>query len=88
LVNGFANAEKKFIENAYDEEKRQLSDKSGSCAVVLLIVDDLCFVANVGDCRAILSSNGGKKVTPLSKDHKPSDDAEKKRIILNGGTVY
>lgn len=60
-------------------------DKSGSCAIVVLIVEDMCYVANVGDSRAILSwyfwiflhysySEEGKKIFPLSRDHKPSDE--------------
>ena len=30
-------------------------DKSGSCAIITLIVDEAVYVANVGDSRAILS---------------------------------
>lgn len=35
--------------------------KAGSCANVALIVGDLCYVANVGDSRAILSEIYGNK---------------------------
>ena len=45
-------------------------------------------MANVGDSRAIMSSNGGKRVSELSIDHKPSDDYEQKRIIDSGGKIY
>jgi protein phosphatase 2C family protein 2/3 len=31
-------------------------ERSGSCGVIVLIVDTECFVANVGDSRAIMSS--------------------------------
>lgn len=77
-------------------------DKSGSCAIVVLIVGDMCYIANVGDSRAILSAGGATpgntlikpiiqgtpSVFPLSKDHKPCDEAEKKRIIDGGGQIY
>lgn len=65
-----------------------LQERSGSCAIVVLIVGEMCYVANVGDSRAVLSSLGGTQVSPLSKDHKPSDPDEYNRIIAAGGQVY
>ena len=63
-------------------------ERSGSCAIVVLIVGDICYVANVGDSRAVLSSNGGDSMVALSRDHKPSDIEEYKRIVKAGGQVY
>ena len=63
-------------------------DRSGSCAIVILIVGETCYSANVGDSRAAISMNGGKVVMPLSRDHKPSDVNEYNRIIKGGGQVY
>lgn len=37
-------------------------ERSGSCSVSIMIVGDTCYVANVGDSRAILSQDGGKRV--------------------------
>jgi protein phosphatase 2C family protein 2/3 len=63
-------------------------DKSGSCAIVVLIVGEMCYVANVGDSRAVLSGENGKKAYPLSLDHKPTEEVEKKRIKEYGGHIY
>ncbi len=63
-------------------------ERSGSCCIVALIVGDICYVANVGDSRAIISSHSGLKVAALSRDHKPLDDLEKPRILEAGGKIY
>ena len=57
LMIGFVNAEKKFMELCQNENG--IIDKSGSCAIVALIVEDMCYIANVGDSRAIMSSEQG-----------------------------
>lgn len=59
IRNGFAKAERKFIELNYNPETDEVIDKSGSCAIVILIIGDVCFCANVGDSRALLSGSSG-----------------------------
>jgi serine/threonine protein phosphatase PrpC len=77
---------------AEDEFMKQnthiLKDKSGSCAIAIMFVNDLCYVANVGDSRAVMSSNNGNHFSNLSTDHKPEHPGELKRIMDNGGSVY
>ncbi len=63
-------------------------EKSGSCAIIVLIVETNVYVANVGDSRAIMSAQEGKKLFVLSRDHRPNEDAEKERIVTNGGKIY
>ena len=63
-------------------------DRSGSCAVVALLIEKRVFIINVGDSRAILSSDGGNFAVNLSLDHKPNDNDEQKRILEGGGKVY
>ncbi|ORX61077.1 protein serine/threonine phosphatase 2C [Piromyces finnis] len=57
--------------------------EAGSTAVVSLIVDKSLYIANCGDSRAIISSNG--KAIALSIDHKPTLPDEKTRIYNSGG---
>ena len=89
LRNGFREAERLFLEFAESQEKEAGDiDRSGSCAVVILVIDDMCYCANTGDSRAIMSANGGEKLFLLSTDHKPTEEAEMKRIIDHGGRIY
>ena len=48
----------------------------------------MCYIANVGDSRAIMSKNSGKEIVEITNDHKPNNANEKKRIIEGGGKVY
>jgi len=56
MRKGFENAEKKFLELAQQQNGGAIIERSGSCAVTLLIVGDMCYIGNVGDSRAILSA--------------------------------
>jgi protein phosphatase 2C family protein 2/3 len=49
---------------------------------------DMCYTANVGDSRAVMSGDGGTRIYPLSRDHKPLDELEYKRITEAGGKIY
>jgi protein phosphatase 2C family protein 2/3 len=70
------------------QNKVTIRDKSGACAIVMLIIDNKIWIANTGDSRAIMSSESGTRFETISNDHKPSEDAEKTRIIKAGGEVY
>ncbi len=94
LRRGFESAEKRFLELAHNGAG--VTERSGSCAVVTLIVGDMCYIANVGDSRAVLSGydhtsicrEGGSRVYALTRDHKPCDELERKRIMEAGGQIY
>ena len=90
LINGFQKAEDYFINNyaLNKDNPNEINDKSGSCAIIALIIENICYIANVGDSRALISLNKGKDIIVLSKDHKPNEENEYKRIILNGGKIY
>ncbi len=48
----------------------------------------MCYIANLGDSRAIMSLNKGKDIKVISNDHKPSEPDEISRIQKAGGRVY
>jgi protein phosphatase 2C family protein 2/3 len=56
LHNGFKEAEETFMR----QNIMQIRDKSGSCAIVMLIIDDDVWIANTGDSRAVLSKSQGR----------------------------
>jgi len=63
-------------------------ERSGSCANVIMIIDDMVYVINVGDSRAFMSIDSGAQIGVLSRDHKPDDELEKIRIQAAGGKIY
>lgn len=83
------------IRNAFSEtENDVLHDDSlkyqGSTAVAVVLHDEgdghrTVLSANVGDSRAILSRWG--RAVELTRDHKPNEEREKKRILSMGETI-
>ena len=63
-------------------------DKSGSCAIITFFYGRECYISNVGDSRAIISSRRGQIIRELSLDQKASEEYEQKRIIDVGGRIY
>lgn len=84
ISEGCTQAENEFCKFAL---KQTNVEKSGSCALILVIVDNRVYVGNVGDSRAFVSRLNGKSIFALSKDHKPEDPAENERILKAGGAV-
>ena len=82
----FINAENAFSQQAI--KNNSLVDKSGSCACVIIIINDTLYAVNLGDSRALLSSDNGQCLRQITRDHKPNDPIEKARIQKSGGQVY
>ena len=88
VKEAFINVEKAFMQQAIDKNSNTLVDKSGSCACVMLIINDMLYSINLGDSRALLSSDSGQTLRQITRDHKPNDPIEKIRIEKSGAQVY
>ncbi len=88
MKDAFDEADASFLEMAERGDGDGRHDRSGSCALVMMIVDDNCYICNLGDSRAILSQGGGASRIALTRDHKPCEKLEQKRITEAGGKVY
>ena len=62
-------------------------EKSGACALIMLIIDEHIYIVNIGDSRAIIGIDSGIKVAKLTLDHKPNAPNEEKRILQCGGKI-
>ncbi len=81
----------KYYKAAYvgktENEKERLYEevlRPGSTVTLAIIIKDRLFLVNLGDSRIVVLQNG--KIIK-TKDHKPNDGHEKKRIINSGGCV-
>lgn len=73
-----------FLET--DGEIAELKCKSGSTAVVALILSDIIYLVNLGDSRGVIFNNRGE-IYLRTSDHKPDRPDEKDRIYKAGGRV-
>lgn len=76
LSKVFKNAEKKLKSSGIDYSS------SGTCAISVFIQGNKCYIANLGDSRAVLfrSTLKEKLAIELSYDHKPIRPDERERI--------
>jgi hypothetical protein len=86
LLKGFEQAESAFRLLALQDPESV--DVSGSCAVVVLVVNDLCYIANLGDSRVVSSFYAGNRAKQLTTDMKPTEESEQQRVTKAGGKIY
>ncbi|KAL0097929.1 phosphatase 2C-like domain-containing protein, partial [Phycomyces blakesleeanus] len=74
------------IDEALREDPLYVNEPSGCTAVVALLTkQNILFVSNAGDSRAVLCTGG--RAIALSQDHKPTNKKETERIEKAGGFV-
>ncbi|XVF63436.1 hypothetical protein PTKIN_Ptkin09bG0087000 [Pterospermum kingtungense] len=70
-----------------DKEFLSQGVSSGACAATVLLKDGELHVANVGDCRVVLSKKG--VASAMTNDHRVSSRADERlRIESSGGFVH
>jgi protein phosphatase 2C family protein 2/3 len=81
LVSDPEAALQRAVEQAEDEIVARFAEtccRAGSTLLAVLMVDDQLYIANVGDCRAVMAR--GTDSTQLTRDHKPQCEEEARRI--------
>lgn len=88
FVDSFRKTDKTICETCKREKH-----PDGSCAIVMMVRGNVCWIANVGDSKAVMcrvKEEDGKMVRkpmPLSKDHTPLLLKERQRIEKTGAVV-
>ena len=88
INEAFLKSEKEFESIAFDSQKNVMLDKSGSCALSLTMLNDLCFISYLGDSRGLYSFDSGNQLFQITRDHKPNDIIERARIEKAGGKIF
>ena len=89
--NSYVTGVYDFLQNNLKMKHPKAAEYCGSTACVAVnTVDEkkknILWVINVGDSRAVLCNKNGEAIK-LTKDHKPNDPEEKKRIEQLGGKI-
>ena len=88
INEAYTKAENEFRAIAFDAKNGKLLDKSGSCSITALIIEEWCFITYLGDSRGLYSFDSGNQLYQITRDHKPNDPIEKNRIEKAGGSIY
>lgn len=92
LIQTFLRMDVMMQQGQYLNELKSYKEKDGGdeiiagcTANVIIICQDVVYCANAGDTRCCIGHNG--ELVKMSKDHKPDDKEEHKRITEAGGYV-
>ena len=74
-------------QNGTEERSETISLDAIGCTANVILIDNYksLVVANAGDSRCVLSREG--RAVPLSFDHKPENEEERRRIEKAGSTI-
>lgn len=81
LVQGALEEAFAEMDDQIRRERATYSIKGGCTAIVALFLQQKLYVANAGDCRAILTTDDLQKITPLSMDFTPETDRKRLQTL-------
>ncbi|XP_020259165.1 LOW QUALITY PROTEIN: probable protein phosphatase 2C 77 [Asparagus officinalis] len=76
MRSGYLTTDREFLSQGLN---------SGACAATILLKDGELHIANVGDCKVVMSRN--KEAKTLTVSHNPGTENERNRIESLGGYV-
>eukprot|EP01125_Pyxidicula_operculata_P005314 TRINITY_DN190_c0_g1_i2.p1 TRINITY_DN190_c0_g1~~TRINITY_DN190_c0_g1_i2.p1 ORF type:complete len:365 (-),score=76.89 TRINITY_DN190_c0_g1_i2:738-1832(-) len=74
-----------FVDDQWLNHAKNEKLEDGSTALCCLIVNDMLYVANTGDCRSILVYENSYE--QISTDHNLKDPRESERVLSRGGHI-
>ncbi|XP_075717451.1 integrin-linked kinase-associated serine/threonine phosphatase 2C [Rhinoderma darwinii] len=88
LLDAFKQTDEEFLKQAASQKPAW---KDGTTAICVLVADNILYIANLGDSRALLCRMNEETHKPtvlsLSKEHNPTQYEERMRIQRAGGNV-
>ncbi|XP_056420631.1 integrin-linked kinase-associated serine/threonine phosphatase 2C isoform X1 [Hyla sarda] len=88
LLDAFKLTDEEFLKQAASQKPAW---KDGTTAICVVVADNVLYIANLGDSRAVLcrmnEENQKPTVLSLSKEHNPNQYEERMRIQRAGGNV-
>jgi len=78
IINGFTKTD-------IELQQQHMDGLIGTCTTLAIIHGNFLYVANVGNCQAVLSSND--KSVLLTELHVPNNPSEKTRVEKEGGKL-
>ncbi|XP_073530609.1 integrin-linked kinase-associated serine/threonine phosphatase 2C isoform X2 [Phyllobates terribilis] len=88
LLDAFKHTDEEFLKQAASQKPAW---KDGTTAICVLVADNVLYIANLGDSKALLCRMNEETQKPtvlsLSKEHNPTQYEERMRIQRAGGNV-
>ena len=84
IKNSFLKIKNEII---FESKTEKFNDKSLANALIVIIIENSCYIINLGISRCIMSTSNGNNIYQLNYEHNLSYKLEKNRLINLGYTI-